>query len=668
MYGSQGFGVHVYSAGLGTDEDPDEGAVTATIVTSLFSTHHFSGTDSEGGLKIYDPRVNAPLRIVRTIFSGGNRIGGFISMAGRIEINNNDGALDLYQEQFGVVGRSVIVRMGEVGASYGAFRSIFEGTVNGWSVDESKLVLTIKDKLADLDVPIQSNLYTGTGGLEGGADLANKAKPICFGQVFNIPAVLIDSGNLIYQVHDGPIISVDAVFDRGVALDKVASPPGVGQFSQDISTGTFTLGGIPTGTITADVKGSSFPAYEDRTGDVIERMLIEYGGLSLSDFDNAAMNLAKGFGLISDDVSIVGFQQTINCREIWEKVLESEVSSFESDFLEREVQQIILHHDITDEHAYMRQTRIGMGMPVSRRQRIEIWDLYKKYRDYKRQNNLVDRLELFNKVASHINQNPGLRPYRHVILDEVQDCSNVEIRFFRSLVDEGVNDMFLVGDPYQSIYQRRVVFSQAGVNIRGRRSRKLKVNYRTTEEIKRFAVAALQGIKYNDFDESEEELKGYVSIFHGQIPEYRIFDSENDELDFILEQVNELVDRGAITGFSDVVVAARTRNAYRRYIGMLHRRNIPYYDLREESGSPDGLHLCTFHSLKGLEYKVVFLADINERTCPNIPKRYQGWNEDEKEIYLNSERSLLYTAMTRAIKGLWITGVGKKTQWIGKTT
>ena len=52
--------------------------------------------------------------------------------------------------------------------------------------------------------------------------------------------------------------------------------------------------------------------------------------------------------------------------------------------------------------------------------------------------------------------------------------------------------MFLVGDPLQRIYRGNVVFSQAGINVRGRRSERLRLNYRTTDAIRRRAVAVLR--------------------------------------------------------------------------------------------------------------------------------------------------------------------------------
>lgn len=398
--------------------------------------------------------------------------------------------------------------------------------------------------------------------------------------------------------------------------------------------------------------------------DQIGKLNIDSSQYDLSTIDAMAQKLGRSFGILSENSTITELSNSISSKDVWEKVLETEVSSFDVDFLIDEANQILYYYDLTDRRAYFNQTRFGRGTPITRKQRLEVWKLFEKYKEYKSENEIIDRYELFNKVAAYLNENPEKRPYQHVVLDEVQDCSNVEVRFIRSLADEGENDLFLVGDPYQSIYGKKVVFSQAGVNIRGRRSKKLKVNYRTTEEIKKYAISALKGVTYSNFDGEEENLHGYVSIFHGKVPLYQTFDSKNDEHEFILKRIREITESKSNVSLSNVVIATRTKESYREIMSQLHNAEIDYFDVRDETGNRNGVHLCTFHSLKGLEYKAVILADVNDRTCPQKPFGYQDWSEEKKENYINSEKSLLYTAMTRAILDLSITGIGSKSEFI----
>ena len=55
------------------------------------------------------------------------------------------------------------------------------------------------------------------------------------------------------------------------------------------------------------------------------------------------------------------------------------------------------------------------------------------------------------------------------------------LRLLRKITPEQVDDMFLVGDGHQRIYRRFAVLGQCGIKIVGR-GRKLRINYRTTEE------------------------------------------------------------------------------------------------------------------------------------------------------------------------------------------
>ncbi len=52
----------------------------------------------------------------------------------------------------------------------------------------------------------------------------------------------------------------------------------------------------------------------------------------------------------------------------------------------------------------------------------------------------------------------------------------------------------------------------------------------------------------------------------------------------------------------------------------------------------DKVKLVTFHSIKGLEFKVIFLIDINEGVLPNTSLV----DFDDEETYESEERKLLY--------------------------
>jgi hypothetical protein len=124
--------------------------------------------------------------------------------------------------------------------------------------------------------------------LEGGTDLAGKYKPRAWGNVQNVPPVLVDSASLIYQVNDGAISDVPAAYDRQIALVKGAdyvsqsdmqtNAPAAGNYRVWKAGGFFRLGSTPAGTCTADVLGDASGAgYVNKAGDILQRVLLIAG-------------------------------------------------------------------------------------------------------------------------------------------------------------------------------------------------------------------------------------------------------------------------------------------------------------------------------------------------------------------------------------------------------
>jgi superfamily I DNA/RNA helicase len=76
------------------------------------------------------------------------------------------------------------------------------------------------------------------------------------------------------------------------------------------------------------------------------------------------------------------------------------------------------------------------------------------------------------------------------------------------------------------------------------------------------------------------------------------------------------------------------------------------------------LTTSTFHSLKGLEFKVIFLVGLNANTFLK-PRLYPS--DEEKKEAEKRDKALLYVAMTRAKMLLYISGNGSKSSILHKT-
>lgn len=395
---------------------------------------------------------------------------------------------------------------------------------------------------------------------------------------------------------------------------------------------------------------------------LVKKMGINRSRCTLSNIDQVLIETAHQYN-IKDGYKILDYSGDEESLKLWREVLETEVTEFDEKFLYDEYIDVIVYFGNTDVKSYMMQQRVGRTKALSRKQRIEIWKLVEKYIELKQERKVVDRLELFNETTRYLNDN-NIRPYTNVIADEFQDFSNPELKFLRALVAEGRNDLFLTGDPMQRIYSgRKINFGAAGINVRGVRSRRLKINYRTTEPIKKVAVSVIKGITFEDMDGGTESMNGYVSLIHGgEKPIYKIVGNATDEVTQTVEWVNECINNQI--NANDICIAAPSMGLMKELQSYLHTNGIAYKILKGTSkqGASNGISLCTLHSLKGLEFKVVVLIGINERNIPSkVTEGYPftGMDALDKKEFLSSKRSLLYVAITRARQLVYMVGYGE---------
>lgn len=403
-------------------------------------------------------------------------------------------------------------------------------------------------------------------------------------------------------------------------------------------------------------------ALTDNLKGLIERMGVVHTAYQLVNIDALVSNLAKQYGVVPVNAIVIDFMRPEKGLEIWENIVAENVTEFDADFLRTEYAEVILYNNISSKETYMKQSRIGRVRSLSRKQRLDIWKLVEIYNQEKIDNGYYDRTELFNLVANYLNENK-IYLYSHVIADEIQDFSNPELRFLRALTPESRNDLFLVGDPFQRIYHnRRINFTSVGINVRGVRSKRLRINYRTTEEIKKLAICAIQNCAYDDFDGDAESVSGYISLLHGNKPVYDVFDTKQQELLAICDFISKIHNQGI--PYSQICISCLLINSLKEIQSRLHQSDIPYFELKTRRGNVDGVRLSSFSGMKGLEFKVVVLSDVNNHTLPYKKQGFDCFDPMQKKSYLLSQRSLIYVALTRAMQVAYITGTGMKSEII----
>lgn len=393
--------------------------------------------------------------------------------------------------------------------------------------------------------------------------------------------------------------------------------------------------------------------------ETIKEFGIEGTQVEITNIDKLIYDLAN-----NPDYSIfktkVGYYTIEQEKELWKEVLEKYPSPFDVDFFLAEYHEIILSQNITSLEAYITAPRIGRNTRIGRKDKAEIWNVIKESQNSKAEN--YSKLELCNLLSGFFRKQKN-KPYSHIICDEIQDFSNPELTLLRSLTDEKENDMFMVGDPYQNIYKRNLNFSKSGIVIRGRRSKKLKINYRTTEEIKQLATKVVSKMEVDDFDGEKENLKGYLSLMHGNAPTYNTFITPEEEDRFIIDNLSKLIGSGKVQPY-EVCLCAHTNDGLDEIKKLLNKNNIKYLDLNSIKHNNSAVNVSTFHNMKGHEFKVVFVKGMSSTTVPYKHMGYVHLSEKDKEIYHQQERSLYYVVFSRAVQTLIITGVGDKSEWI----
>ena len=211
--------------------------------------------------------------------------------------------------------------------------------------------------------------------------------------------------------------------------------------------------------------------------------------------------------------NVIDYGQRIN--PLWEKALVLAPSELGLDlhFYREEWERVVQPLALSSLSEYIKAARVGRGVRLSRKDRLAVWPVFEDYRALLNENGLREAPDAMRDARLLLENKGDILPYKAVIVDEAQDMGPEAFRLIRQMLpgSERKNDLFIVGDAHQRIYRYKVVLSQCGVNVR-RRSRKLRINYRTTEETRRWAMRLLEGLSVDDLDGGLNEQKGYKSL------------------------------------------------------------------------------------------------------------------------------------------------------------
>jgi superfamily I DNA/RNA helicase len=344
----------------------------------------------------------------------------------------------------------------------------------------------------------------------------------------------------------------------------------------------------------------------------------------------------------------------------WELALsDGGVGNLPKSFFREEWERVVQSQDLTARDAYLKARRTGRGTPLSREQRAAVWKVLARYRASLDEKGVMEHADVIREARLFLERRPSESPYRAVVVDETQDLRTADLLLLRALVPKGRNDLFLVGDAHQRIYGHVANLGACGIETRGRSTR-LKINYRTTDPIRAWAVGVLDGMRPDDLDGGEDDLKGYRSLRKGPAPDVKHFAKESDEAREIVERIKAWQSLGANREIC--LVARTTAMLTDRYLPVLKSAGIPsvVVDTDAEADLADGVRLATMHRVKGLEFPRMLLAGVHAGTMPlRLPEGVLS-DDAAREDHVLQERRLLFVAATRARDELVVTGYGDR--------
>jgi hypothetical protein len=227
------------------------------------------------------------------------------------------------------------------------------------------------------------------------------------------------------------------------------------------------------------------------------------------------------------EAQLISRSERHKTKDLWEKALTVAPPDVELDesFYREEWDRVIQAQSVETLDDYQKATRVGRGTRVSRKQRKQVWPVFEEYRALLNEAGTREAVDAMRDARRLLETKGAPPPFRAVVVDEAQDMGLQAFMLLRALVPEDDHPcLFIVGDTHQRIYRHKVVLGRCGSDIRGR-GKKLKINYRTTVETRRWSVKLLEGVPIDDLDDGRDDNAGYRSLLHGTEPRVEHFAS-----------------------------------------------------------------------------------------------------------------------------------------------
>lgn len=329
-------------------------------------------------------------------------------------------------------------------------------------------------------------------------------------------------------------------------------------------------------------------------------------------------------------------------------------------FLVTEWDQVVDAWQLGTWESYRDVTRLGRKTRLPAAQRAVLWSIFEHVRNALIAQKLTTQAGMFTDLAAAL-ASVKHAPFEFAVVDEAQDISVAHLRFLAALGADRPDALFFAGDLGQRIFQQPFSWKSLGVDVRGR-SRTLRINYRTSHQIRQHADRLL-GPQLTDADGNGETRSDTVSVFNGPPPLVSVLGNESDEIEAVGRWLAERSKAGILP--HELAVCVRSLAQLPRAQAAVKEADLLFTVLNEHIGPTTGhVSISTMHLAKGLEFRAVVVMACDDEVVP-LQERIElvGDDADLQEVY-DTERHLLYVACTRARDHLLVTAVAPASEFL----
>ena len=337
-----------------------------------------------------------------------------------------------------------------------------------------------------------------------------------------------------------------------------------------------------------------------------------------------------------------------------------EGAKFPQHFLFNEWAEVVDAQQLASWDAYRDAPRLGRKTRLGEKQRLVLWSVFEGVAAGLRAQKMVTWAHIFGRLAEQAVAGKGLG-YDFIVVDEAQDVSMPEARFLAAVAGGKPDGLFFAGDLGQRIFQQPFSWKSLGLDVRGR-SHSLRINYRTSHQIRTQADRLLPGV-VSDVDGLQENRRGTVSLFDGPAPVIRLFKNEAAEAEGVGAWIAERLREGYAPEEVAILVRSTAQASRARAAAKVAGARAVELDEKVEV-TAGSISISPMHLAKGLEFRAVAVMACDDEVLP-LQERVEAVTDESDllEVY-ETERHLLYVACTRARDSLWVSAVEPESEFL----